>query len=531
MIKYRSEFARVTRIRLAVGACGAALVMGAAQAADLNQPGAYKDQPFIEPSVNNWTGFYAGFSIGGEAARDKWNTASLGNGVFAVDPATSSQPGNEGFGIIGGYTGYNYQFASRFVAGIEAGIEGDFAGTRRIADFIPGSLILGPTADRVKEDLDFDGSVRARLGYLVSSKVLVYGSGGFAFQQAAYHVDCGVGANPWCDVPERGTKTELLTGWTAGGGVEAQIASHWLLRAEAYFSDYGSTSLLFFPHGSGGLDAIGSKVALQTETAKAGLTYKISPGLPGLDPNSDVSFKDAASAVAPASWAGPYVGVNFGYGLDADSSGRTFNDNGAIVIGSPPVFTIPISSIDQTPGLDRSGVFGGAHIGYNFQQSCFVYGVETDFDGSDISGKTNGLEPSFGLPFSDKGSIDYFGTIRGRLGYAYGPALIYATGGFAYGHVTETLTIPAVFSHPATLTRDNLDTGYAAGGGLEYKIEPSWSIRAEYLYVDLGKYSAFNSVVNGSGYETVSTNRINDSLHTARVGLTYHVNNIYEPLK
>src|SRR5208282_2368429 len=115
-----------------------------------------------------------------------------------------------------------------------------------------------------------------------------------------------------------------------------------------------------------------------------------------------------------------------------------------------------------------------------------------------------------------KSEMDYFGTVRGRIGYAFDKALVYGTGGFAWGNVTNS--VPG-FSVSET------QTGWVVGGGVEYKLAPNWSGKIEYQYMDLDASSA-----TGAGPLGFAAN--NDTqVHTVRVGLNYFVGSNYIPLK
>ncbi|MGC1584198.1 MAG: outer membrane beta-barrel protein, partial [Rhodomicrobium sp.] len=128
---------------------------------------------------------------------------------------------------------------------------------------------------------------------------------------------------------------------------------------------------------------------------------------------------------------------------------------------------------------------------------------ETDLEGSGISGSVPGYTSQ----------MDWFGTVRGRVGYAFDRALVYATGGFAYGNVTNT-------GWPS-----ETQTGWVVGAGVEYKITPSWSAKVEYQYMDL------------DATDPTGAGRLGDAslgqteVSTVRVGVNYFVGGIYEPLK
>ncbi len=180
----------------------------------------------------------------------------------------------------------------------------------------------------------------------------------------------------------------------------------------------------------------------------------------------------------------PFVGVNW--------SGLYFGANGGY-------------GWTDTSGLKPEGGFGGGQVGYNIQRDKIVFGLETDIQGAGITDRKSG----------DKSEMDWFGTVRGRVGYTIDKALVYGTGGFAYGNVKNTA--PGV-SHEAT------QTGWVAGGGVEYKINPSWSAKAEYQYIDLDANDSAGGL--GSGRNSDSS-----KVNTFRVGVNYFVGSTFEPLK
>ena len=197
-------------------------------------------------------------------------------------------------------------------------------------------------------------------------------------------------------------------------------------------------------------------------------------------------------------WTGFYVGAKLGWGWN---TGDVFN------FPLPDPVTFNQVPVDAHP--DANGFIGGGELGYNWQIGRFVLGVETDFSGADVDGRDT-VEPLFNLPggpgdeipgsllvVSDR--IDWFGTVRGRIGYTIMPCLlVYGTGGFAYIHrdLHGDVFIPPDETHPASV--DDVATGWTAGGGLEYAINRHWSIKVEYLYLDGGSTST-SAVELGSG--------------------------------
>ena len=82
--------------------------------------------------------------------------------------------------------------------------------------------------------------------------------------------------------------------------------------------------------------------------------------------------------------------------------------------------------------------------------------------------------------------IEWFSTLRGRIGYAAGPALLYVTGGWAFADVSTSVT-QTTGGGSVSMSSDDIKTGYTLGGGVEWAFAPNWSLKTEYLYVDLGK--------------------------------------------
>ncbi|HZS65215.1 MAG TPA: outer membrane protein [Xanthobacteraceae bacterium] len=158
----------------------------------------------------------------------------------------------------------------------------------------------------------------------------------------------------------------------------------------------------------------------------------------------------APTPFAAYSWAGPYFGLNLGY-----LSG----------------------SVTNNP-TDPAGAAGGVQLGYNWQSGSLVFGGETDLQ---ISGADDVLAPW-------KFSNPWFGTARGRVGYALNNILFYGTGGLAYGGLE--------LEH-AGLSETKSHIGWTLGLGGEVGLAQNWSAKVEYLYVDLADRTYFTGTSNG----------------------------------
>jgi outer membrane immunogenic protein len=208
-------------------------------------------------------------------------------------------------------------------------------------------------------------------------------------------------------------------------------------------------------------------------------------------------LKAPAMPMAPVSaWTGFYIGGNVGYGW----GDQAVNFSGAGLIGTLIANGLVASSLASGP----SGAIGGVQAGYNWQTGSFVLGIETDIDASGIAKSDSftalGTTTRPDWFTSADQALNFLGTVRGRLGFTMMPSLlVYGTGGFAYGganvnttvtsatHGSLTTNCPSFCGNP-TGSSSTL-TGWTAGGGLEYMVTPNWSLKAEYLYFDLGTLS------------------------------------------
>jgi len=150
----------------------------------------------------------------------------------------------------------------------------------------------------------------------------------------------------------------------------------------------------------------------------------------------------APAYVAPYyNWTGAYIGINGGGGWGTGN------------------------------GIDTSGGFVGGTLGYNWQAGQTVFGLETDLAWSGI----DGTGTIAGVPVTS--GTDWFGTVRGRVGYAWDRVMPFVAGGLAYGNVNATSPFGSV---------DTTNAGWTLGGGVEFALNGPWTAKVEYLHLDLG---------------------------------------------
>jgi outer membrane immunogenic protein len=240
------------------------------------------------------------------------------------------------------------------------------------------------------------------------------------------------------------------------------------------------------------------------------------------------SAADLAVPVDPVyDWTGFYLGANGGYGWDAGGSTELSTDDDTPTnLGDSSTF-----SRGAIGDLDSEGWFGGLQAGYNLQSGMIVFGAEADIQVSDIGDSISGSfsNPNGTVPISGSTSldVDWFGTVRGRLGVAFDRLLIYGTGGVAFGGVDTSLD--AIEQGGLALFETHLDSsstevGYVLGGGAEFAFNESWTMKLEYQYIDFGNVSENSPVFDlGTTNPTVETasSDIEAKFHTVRLGVNF----------
>jgi outer membrane immunogenic protein len=211
---------------------------------------------------------------------------------------------------------------------------------------------------------------------------------------------------------------------------------------------------------------------------------------------------------APAPhWSGFYLGVNVGAGsFDAeitDLSDGIFDEEGSGV------------------GLRSFDAVYGAQIGVNWQRGSAVFGLEADFNGTGYDRR---------LTFDDgdhiaEASWNWFSTVRARLGLAVDNVMIYVTGGLAIVRVDYCGADNACVTDSGdNIAFSKTELGFVAGVGTELLIDPNWSLKAEYLYIDAGEE------IRGNDGDT-EQGQFESNAHIFRVGLNYHIRDSLVPLE
>ena len=213
------------------------------------------------------------------------------------------------------------------------------------------------------------------------------------------------------------------------------------------------------------------------------------------------------------SWTGVYAGLNAGASL----GNSTLSLNALGVNNAASLYT------------RSNGFSGGGQIGFNYQfaGSDIVIGAETDFQGSTLRGNYLSISAPLagGLSANLGSKVDWWGTARARVGYAFGTFLPYVTGGFAYGHVENYINAAAggiggIGGGFGSASFGTTRGGWTVGGGLEYAVTHNVTLKVEYLYTDLGTFHRDLSGFVGAPAGTIGAST-RTQFSTVRAGVNW----------
>jgi outer membrane immunogenic protein len=242
---------------------------------------------------------------------------------------------------------------------------------------------------------------------------------------------------------------------------------------------------------------------------------------------ADMGVPNIAPAPVPVvPWTGLYAGINFGWAASNNALGNTPTDTGGAGLGA----MVAARAIPESMRGIHGGFIGGTQIGFNWQFCpTWVAGIETDFDWLANSDAKSVFSYGGSLAFPVLNTtfvrgLDTLGTVRARFGWLMTPLfLAYATGGLAYGETRmgTTFNCPSCTPQAAvSSTSSGISTGWTVGAGLEWQFAPQWSVKGEYLWVDLGSRSETISYPYGA-FNSTLTSSVHQRDGIVRTGLTY----------
>jgi outer membrane immunogenic protein len=165
---------------------------------------------------------------------------------------------------------------------------------------------------------------------------------------------------------------------------------------------------------------------------------------------------------------------------------------------------------------------GGGHAGYNWQSNSWVYGVETDISGMHLNSAMNTALTDGLTTASTNADVNWYGTVRGRLGWTQGAALFYGSAGLAYGRVdlNSSMNMPA---GPLSLNTQtsSVKTGWVAGGGIDYRWTPNVIVGVQYQYVDLGSVNLASSAAIAGPFSVAQSANAHAQFQVVTAGISW----------
>ena len=261
------------KILVGIFVAAAVFASGYASAADLPPAPVYTKAPPVPPAYS-WTGFYTGGDIGGAWTNNTatWDPLPTPGGIaFGVAVISGNNGGSSAIGGL--HTGYNWQFAPTWVAGIE----GDWSWSRAGGSFtqpwvaIPPAVVIPPASTSMSSKLDWVTSLRARFGYLVTPNVLAYATGGVAWAKFDYTANASAVLLGLSAVT---AQSATQAGYAVGGGLEWAITNNWLLRGEYLFYRFDNAPNVVVPTIGSANPSGFSWSGTTLSVVRGGLSYK-----------------------------------------------------------------------------------------------------------------------------------------------------------------------------------------------------------------------------------------------------------------
>jgi len=453
----------------------------------------------------NWSGFYlggqAGYAYGDNHGSYNFSSPDgiLSSGALAHDA--------QGV-LFGAHVGYNRQF-DNWVVGFEGSVDGTSLVQRESLSGVDAAGDQAALSSFVQSDIQ--GSVRARAGYSIG-RLLPYVAGGLAIGHFATQSDLASAKNAdsaFDGFATHGLQWTTRLGWTLGGGLEWAVNNHWSIRGEYRYSDFGVVAdapTVALPG-----TFYGGERRLDQNQVQFGFSYKFGDPLlvPVAQPALAAQAKELPIDWGGYTWTGLYAGGQLGYLWGANHGLYYAATNGGL------------AGWDQLTG-DLHNITVEGHVGYNKQFDNIVVGLEGSVDGGnavrnsllpvyDGNGYFGPAAPGGQLTTAIQSTIE--GSVRARVGYAFGRLLPFVSGGVALGGFSQRSYLAGQdavgFFNAASAGQSMLRVGWSVGAGAEWAFTRNLALRGEYRYTDYGSVSEASTSAAGAAF--VGTRRLDQN--------------------
>lgn len=415
--------------------------------------------------IADLSGLYGGINFGHGVGRNK-------SGFVAGNARTTLT--NQPHGALGGLqAGYNAQ-RGRLLLGLEADIQ--LSAQKDSYSCVLSGNCVAPSGTSLDHRFPWFATLRARAGF-VQGPLLLYATGGAIYGRVEANIRD-------TNAPGSASFNSTRWGWTAGGGAEFQFDPNWSVKVEYLYADLGSAGGVYIPAFNRSYST-----QFQNHIFRTGLNFN-----PGAKAGGAL-----ARSTARHDWSGSYAGLFAGYAIARNPSSLLINDG----TYANERFTVP-----------PAGFLGGLQAGTNWHRDRWLFGVEADVQGAfqqdDHTCVVGCFAPAFQAPVRIGQKLPWLATLRARGGITAGNVLIYATGGLAYGGIKSEIVETSVANGQERASFSYSNLGWVAGAGVEAALPgvSNLSVKAEYLFVDLGRTTDPFTINYDSVFSTSVRNHI-----------------------
>jgi len=266
-MRLRNAHRHMTKAHLALAATGLLYLMSGHAADSL---------PLDTSTSDAWSGPYVGLTVGNRQSKNDWTTSNVAPLFSNLVTSHSSNQSNieSSTTRLSGLIGNNWRLSQSVYGGVEADFGvGDSEKSQTLPGgyYLAGAQLTDPPTVSVKNQ--WDASLRLRLGFLATPSTMLYGTAGYAWQSLRVNANCSASSG-FCTWSHDETASKVVSGWTAGVGMEHKLQKNVALRLEYRYSDYRAFQHTFFTFDGSSDDRFTANVKTESRALNLGLVYQ-----------------------------------------------------------------------------------------------------------------------------------------------------------------------------------------------------------------------------------------------------------------